>query len=87
MKERIRVVQLVMMYTTIPKCFTIEIVYHVIILMNLLPCKGGLHSALSPREIVTGSKFRYLKIQIGQYIQGLVGGTNNTEEERSIDAL
>lgn len=86
-KERIRVVRLAMPYTIIPKRCTIKMVNRVIILMNLLPRKGGLHSVLSPREIVTGNKFRRPKIQIGQYVQGLVDGTNNREKERSINAL
>ena len=34
-----------------------------------------------------GNKFRCLKIQIGQYIQALVGGINDIEKERSIHAL
>ena len=62
-------------------------VHCVVILMNSLPRKGGLHSVLSPREIVTGHKFRCPKTQIEQYVQGLVGSTNDTENERSIDAL
>ena len=32
-------------------------------------------------------KFRCPTIHIGQYIQGLVGGTNSIDQERSIDAL
>ena len=69
-------------YKTIPKRMTIKMVHRVIILMNSIPRKGSLHSILSPREIVTGKKFRCPTIRIEQYIQGLVGGTN-----RSIDAL
>ena len=76
-----------MPYKTIPKRMTIEMVHRVIIFMNSLPYKGSLHSILLAREIVTGKKFRCPTIRIGQYIQGLVGGTNNTEQERSIDVL
>ena len=79
--ERIQVVRLAMLYTTIPKLFTIEMIHQVIILMNLFHHKGGLHSVLSPRKIVTGNKFRCPKIQIGQYIQGLMGDTNDTKQE------
>ena len=71
-----------MPYDCIPKRLTIEMVHRVIILMNSLPCKGALHSILDPREIVTGNKFRCPTIKIGQYVQGLVGGTNDTEQER-----
>ena len=55
--------------------------------MNSLPRKGSLHSILSPREIVTGNKFRCPTICIGQYIQGLVECTNDTEQQKSIDVL
>ena len=86
-KERIRTVRPAMLYKIIPNRMTIEMVHRIIILMNSIPRKGSLHSILSPREIITGKKFRCLTIQIGQYIQGIVGGTNDTDEERSIIAL
>ena len=76
-----------MPYTTMPKRFSIDMVHCVVVLVSLLPCNGGLHSVISPKELVTGKKFRCPKVQIGQYIQGLVGGTNDTEQERSINAL
>ena len=78
-KERIHTVRVAMPYKTILKCMTIEMVHRVIILTNLIPRKRNLHSILSPREIVTGKKFRCPTIRIGQYTQGLVGGTNSTD--------
>ena len=36
---------------------------------------------------MTGNKFRCPTICKGQYIQGLVGSTNDTEQERSINTL
>ena len=86
-KEQIRTVRVTMPYKTIPKRMMIEMVHRIIILMKSLPCKGSLHSILSPKEIGTGKKFRCPTICLGQYIQGLIGGPNNTEQERSIDAL
>ena len=71
-KERIRTVCLAMPYKSIPKRFTIEMVHRVVVLMNPHPRKGSLHTVLSPREIVTGKKFRCPKIRIGQYVQGLI---------------
>ena len=65
----------------------IEMMHCVIIFVNSLPCKGGLHSILSPREIVTRNKYSCPKIRIGQYVQGLVDGINDIEEEISIIAL
>jgi hypothetical protein len=56
-------------------------------LINSLPKQNGIHSVLSPQEILTGKKFRCPSIKIGQYVQGHTGGTNDTNQERSIDAL
>jgi hypothetical protein len=56
-------------------------------LINSLPKQNGIHSILSPREIVTGKKFRCPSIKIGQYVQGHTGGSNSTDKERSVDAL
>jgi hypothetical protein len=63
------------------------VVNRVTALINSLPKQNGIHSILSPREIVTGKKFRCPSIQIGQYVQGHTGGTNDTGQERSIDSL
>jgi hypothetical protein len=57
LKERIRAVRLMMPYKRIPKRFTIEMVHQITILINSLPKQNGIHSILSPREIVTGKKF------------------------------
>jgi hypothetical protein len=87
LKERIRAVRMMMPYSKLPKRFTIEMVHKVTMLINSLPKQNGIHSILSPREIVTGKKFRCPSIRIGQYVQGHTGGSNDTDEERSIDAL
>ncbi|OEU10829.1 hypothetical protein FRACYDRAFT_246701 [Fragilariopsis cylindrus CCMP1102] len=87
LKERIRAVRLMMPYKKIPKRFTVEMVLRVTMLINSLPKQNGIHSILSPREIVTGKKFRCPTVKVGQYVQGHTGGTNSTDEERSIDAL
>jgi hypothetical protein len=87
LKERIRAVRTMMPYKKLPKRFTIEMVHRITILINSLPKQNGIHPVLSPREIVTGKKFRCPTIRIGQYVQGHTGGNNSTDEERSIDAL
>jgi hypothetical protein len=76
-----------MPYNKIPKRFTIEMVHRITVLINLLPKQDGIHSVLSPREIVTGKKFQCPSIRIGQYVQGQTGGSNSIDEERSVDAL
>jgi hypothetical protein len=65
----------------------IEMVNKVTMLVNSLPKQNGIHSVLSPREIVTGKKFRCPSIKIVQYFQGHTGGTNSTGKERSVDSL
>jgi hypothetical protein len=76
-----------MPYKKIPKKFTIEMVHKVTMLINSLPKQNGIHSVLSPREIVTVKNFRCPSIKIGQYVQGHTGGSNSTDQERSVDAL
>ena len=39
----------------------------------------------SPCHIMTGIPFRMPHTSMGQYMQGQVGGLNNTEEERTVD--
>jgi hypothetical protein len=85
--ERIRADRLMMPYKKIPKRFTIEMVHRVTMLINSLHKQNGIHSVLSPREIVSGKKFRCPSIKIGQCVQGHTGGLNSTDQERSIDAL
>ena len=86
-KERIRSVRMMLPYKRLPKRFLIELVSKVTVLMNSLPKKGGIHRIMSPRELVTGKKLRVPEHHIGQYVQGLTGGNNDTGKERSVDAL
>ena len=62
-------------------------VERVIILLNSIPREGGIHQILSPREIVTGKRFQCPEWPIGQYGQGMTGGTNSIAKERSIAVL
>jgi hypothetical protein len=63
-------------------------VHIITMLVNSLPIQNGIHSVLSPREIVTGKKIQMSFHQyIGQYVQGHTGGTNSTDQERSVDSL
>jgi hypothetical protein len=87
LKERIRAVRLMIPLSKLPKQFTIEMVRRVTRLINSLPKQNGMHSVISPIEIVTGKKFRCPTIRIGQYVRGHTGGTNSTDQERSIDSL
>lgn len=86
-KERIRAVKAGLPYTKYPRRLLASIVERVVLLVNSLPRENGIHTVLSPREIVTGNKLRYPKVKLGSYVQAIVGGTNDTDVERSIDGL
>ena len=42
----------------VPKRFLVEVVKRVTMLVNSIPRKGGVHTAPSPRELITGMKLR-----------------------------
>ena len=65
LKERIKCIRCNMPFTKLPCHFLIEVVLLTPILINSLPQKGGVHPALSPREIVTGKKFFIPQHKIG----------------------
>lgn len=70
-----------MPFSHVPKHFFIEVVKQVSILVNSIPRNGGIHAALSQREIITGKKLHVPKYKIGWYVQGHVKTTNDTGEE------
>ena len=61
LKEQIHCTRVDMPLSHVPKHFLVEVVKRVAILVNLIPRKGGVHAALSPREIITGKKLQILK--------------------------
>ena len=87
LKERIRCIRMEMPFSHVPRQFLKEVVSRVTILVNSIPRKGGVHAALSPREIVHGRKLQTPKYKIGQYVQGHIKSTNDTGKERSVDGL
>ena len=56
-------------------------------LVNSLPMKEGVHAIQSPRMIVMGIRLHTPTTKCSQYIQGHVGGSNDTDIERAIDSL
>ena len=87
LKERIRCIRMDMPFSHVPKRFLIEVVRQVMILVNSIPRKGGVHAALSPQEIILGKKLYTLKYKIGQYVQGHLKSTNDTGKEKGVDGL
>ena len=49
--------------------------------------KGGIYAVQSPRMLVTGISLHMPTTKCEQYIQGHVGGPNNTDVKRTIDLL
>jgi len=50
----------------------VEIAYNAVFWLNCFPHKEGIHTTLSPRTIVTGSKIdfnKHCKLQFGTYVQ------------------
>ena len=56
-------------------------------LVNSLPKKGGVHAVQSPRMIISGVQLQLPTTKCGQYVQGHVGGPNDTDIKRTIDSL
>ena len=56
-------------------------------MVNSLPRKGGMHTLQSPRMLVMGIGLHTPTTKCGQYVQGHIGGPNNTDVERTIDSL
>ena len=80
LKEKIRSYRLQMKFKKLPKRFTIEMIKESIKVLSSLPKhNSNLHLVQSPRELVTGIKLVVSKIQMGQYCQGLTGGSNKID--------
>ena len=78
-----------MPFTKLPQRFLMEVILRTTILIISLPRKGGVHPALSCREIITRKKFRVPQHEIGDYVQAhtVPNVSNDTGEERTVDAL
>ena len=76
-----------MQFKMIPRRFTIELVQKFTKLVNSFQKKGGVHPVLSPRQIITGIPLRRPLNTMGQYVQGHVGGTNDTQQEQLVCSL
>ena len=56
-KERVRCVQSELPFRKLPRRFTIELVKRIVVLINSFARKSGVHSVMSPRQIMFGRKF------------------------------
>ena len=56
-KERVRCVQSEVPFRKLPRRFIIELVKRIVVLINSFARKSGVHSVMSPRQIMFGRKF------------------------------
>jgi len=71
-KERIRATTSTLPFEQFPHHLIVEIAYNAVFWLNCFPHKEGIHTTLSPRTIVTGSKIdfnKHCKLQFGTYVQ------------------
>ena len=62
-------------------------VHRVVVLLSSIPRERGVHQILSLGKIIIGKRSHLPELCIGQYVQGMTGGSNGIEKERSIDTL
>jgi hypothetical protein len=90
-KERVRVTRHTLPFKVIPLTMLIELIYSSILWINTFPPKGGVSTNLSPRNIMTGIQFDYLKhckLQFGSYVQAhQEPGPTNTQAARTVVAI
>lgn len=55
--------------------------------INSIPKENGVHMIPWPRKLVTGIPFRIPHTTMVQHVQGHVGGSDDTEGERTLDSL
>ena len=71
----------------LPKKSTIEIVERAAIMINSLPLDERTHDAMLLGAIVTGKVLLIPPCKVEKYVQAKVPTTNETDEERTVDAL
>ena len=87
-KERVRCIQSELPFKKLPRRFTIEIVKRVVVLINSFARKSGVHSVMSPRQIMFGRKFIPPLCKIGELVLSYdTYGSNDTGQERAFYGL
>ena len=89
-KERIRCIRsmLPIGIKRIPKRLMMEIVHATTAMMNSIHRKGGVHTTMSPRTIVTGKRLKILPYPPGLFVYGVHGNSSNSVDKmQTFDAL
>ena len=78
-KERVRCVQSELPFRKLPRRFTIEMVKRLVVLINSFRRRTGIHSVMSPRQILYGRKFIPPLCKIGELVLAYdTYGSNDT---------
>ena len=88
-KERTRAEKASLPYTYLPIVMVAELINHVITWLNVFSAKTGV-GVLSPRLIVMVNQLAYsehCRCTYGTYVQTHEEGSNDTDEERTVDAM
>ena len=87
-KERVRCVQSELPFRKLPRRFTIELVKRIVVLINSFARKSGVHSVMSPRQIMFGWKFIPPLCKIGELVLAYdTYGSNDTGQKRAFYGL
>ena len=88
MKERLRYIQSETPFTKYPRRLTIEMTKRATVLINSLRRKSGVHSVISPRQILFRKKIKTPLCKIGKSVLAYAVRTNNkTSRPRAFYAL
>ena len=87
-KERLRAIQSKTPFDRYPKKFSIEMLKRVVVLINSLRRKSGVHPVISPRQILFGKKFKTLLCKISKLVVAYdITANNKTMIPRAFYAL
>ena len=87
-RERLSAIQSETLFKKYPKRLTIEMVKRVTVLINSFRRKSGVHPVLSPRQILSGKKFKTPLCKIGELVMAYnIKASKNTLRSIAIYAL
>ena len=87
-KERPRSIQCETPFNKYPKRLTIEMTRHATVLINSFRRKSGVHTVMSPRQILFGKKFKTHLCKTGELVLAYdVKSDNKTSKPRAFNAL
>ena len=86
--ERLRSIQSETPFTKHPRRLTIEMTKHATVLINSFRRKSGVHSVMSPRQIIFEKKFKTPLCKMGELVLVYdVQANNKTSQPRAFYAL